>query len=360
MKRSASAAPRLLRGGPELNAWVLAGGHSSAAPVGWRLQLRWQAWWFASLSARQRQLDIPARPRQDPLFILGLWRSGTTLLHEWLAALPSHASPATWQCFSPSSFLLTGAPAGLDRGVQRPMDDGSISPGSPQEDEFAILLQGGPSLYRGFIDPRRLPALSAELATSSASAAAWVAEWLRFLAGVETQAGGARLVLKSPNHSLRVELLASSFPGANFVWIGRTAAEIWHSNLKMWQAMFSTYALWPCPPGALETFLSDCIRTYMGKLSWAMGNLPAKQVQWVDFAELYAEPEPMLGRLLRLLPAQQQAAQDPALLRAIVQSHPVRPAGTQSLTPQDPGVARLLAELDDLQAAARQCWSLRT
>src|SRR5262245_28641776 len=53
--------------------------------------------------------DRPARTplRHAPLFILGHWRTGTTLLHELLILDPRHSFPTTYQCMAPDHFLLT-------------------------------------------------------------------------------------------------------------------------------------------------------------------------------------------------------------------------------------------------------------
>ena len=78
----------------------------------------------------------------DPIFIIGHWRSGTTFLHELLAQDPQFASPNTFQAMNPQTFLLTEAIASrwLARLVprRRPMDDMWLTFQSPQEDEFAI------------------------------------------------------------------------------------------------------------------------------------------------------------------------------------------------------------------------------
>jgi hypothetical protein len=42
-----------------------------------------------------------------PLFIVGHWRSGTTLLHELLIRDERHTYATTCQCFAPEHFLLT-------------------------------------------------------------------------------------------------------------------------------------------------------------------------------------------------------------------------------------------------------------
>ena len=45
--------------------------------------------------------------REPPIFIVGHWRTGTTLLHELLILDPRHTCPNTYQCLEPNHFLLT-------------------------------------------------------------------------------------------------------------------------------------------------------------------------------------------------------------------------------------------------------------
>ena len=46
--------------------------------------------------------------QEDPIFVIGHWRSGTTLLHELLILDPRHTYPDTFACFAPSHFLVSG------------------------------------------------------------------------------------------------------------------------------------------------------------------------------------------------------------------------------------------------------------
>src|SRR5438445_8924715 len=50
---------------------------------------------------RQTAIEHP------PLFIIGHWRTGTTLLHEFLILDERHAYPTTYECLDPNHFLLT-------------------------------------------------------------------------------------------------------------------------------------------------------------------------------------------------------------------------------------------------------------
>jgi hypothetical protein len=94
-----------------------------------------------------------------PVFILGHWRTGTTLLHELLTRDPRHAFPTTYDGFAPHHFLLTRSwlPRLLGRLMpsRRPMDHMAAGWDRPQEDEFALCLLGQPSPYRRIAFPNR-------------------------------------------------------------------------------------------------------------------------------------------------------------------------------------------------------------
>ena len=99
----------------------------------------------------RRVLDgITTRP---PVFLVGYWRSGTTLLHELLALDDCFAAPSTYQCFNPHRFLLTVHRAPGENRVVRPAGDMTVSPSSPQEEEFALLCMGAISPYEAFMFP---------------------------------------------------------------------------------------------------------------------------------------------------------------------------------------------------------------
>jgi len=349
--RASPSRPRLFRGGTALSDWVLAGGRAERAPFAWRWQLRWQARWFERLKRRQDAL-LPTAPRTTPIVVLGLWRSGTTALHEWLAALPGHASPTTWQCFRPDSFSLVPSPP-KPKPMFRPMDAGVLTAASPQEDEIALLLLGVPSLYRGFIDPRRLPDVLADADRDDQS---WTADWQRFLAGVEQQHAGARLVLKSPNHSLRLTWLDGALPRSPWVWIGRPAHEIWHSNLRMWRAMNDTYALWRTPPQALDAFLEGCFERAVAQLEQLVSRAPAGRLCWIDFADLHGPQRDAMWRTVCRFVGWSGNDEEAA---AVAAARPALAPTTAPVNAVSPGVASLLKRLDELQAAARSRFGWR-
>jgi hypothetical protein len=191
------------------------------------------------------------------------------------------------------------------------MDDGLVDTFSPQEDEFAALLLGEPSLYRAFIDPRRIGELMDLMRQWRSPLATGIAplsdRWEAFLKAVFVQAPGP-LLLKSPNHTFRVQWLAKRFPDAKFIWLTRATSDVLASNRRMWTAMIERYGLWSHDPAALETFLLDAIRNHDGLLDWARAEL-TERLHVVTFDELMHDRANLTSKLLERLGSRHEASQ---------------------------------------------------
>jgi hypothetical protein len=326
-----------LLGAHALAEWIRRGGRPARAPLGYGLRLRWHARLF-ELNWRLQLERMPrGGPAADPVFILGLWRSGTTVLHELVNACGGWVTPRTWQCFHPSTCFMTGPPA---RGgtVKRPMDQGLIAAEGPQEDEFATLLLGEPSIYRGLIDPRRL---------LECGAASWsddggdLARWQQFVQGIAAS-GGGRLLLKSPGHTFRIPALRRLFPGARFIWIGRHPGEVLASNVRMWTAMMAVYALWDCGDDLLQQFLHEAVGACGRALERCVAEMTREQMLWVDFEALQTDPERVLRQILQFTghrPGHGERSLDTDIEAALA-SVPIH-RGERAPMPEDDSVRRL-------------------
>jgi omega-hydroxy-beta-dihydromenaquinone-9 sulfotransferase len=198
---------------------------------------------------------------EDPIFIVGHWRSGTTLLHELMALDERLLSPTTRQCFNPQSFLLGGTSRQRGAVVVRPSGDRAVSADSPQEEEFALLCLGCASPYEAFVFPRALNHISALCDPQELTALErtdWERRLVRFLKAVTLAGGSRRLLLKSPSNSFRIAALRRLFPNAAFIQIIREPTPVIVSTMHMWMTMWERYALGPAPEqSALQDLAID-------------------------------------------------------------------------------------------------------
>jgi len=172
-----------------------------------------------------------------PLFVLGHWRSGTTLLHELLAQDRAQFQfPNTYQVVNPYTFLTTEAVAtkALRRLLPetRPMDNMPMHFTSPQEDEFAPLLMTLASLYLGVNFPRRMAHYDRYMTfrgVDPGEVAAWQAAIVWFCKKLSLNDPRA-LLIKSPPHTARIRTILQMFPEARFVHIHRDPYRVFQSQ----------------------------------------------------------------------------------------------------------------------------------
>ncbi|HRX82880.1 MAG TPA: sulfotransferase [Pirellulaceae bacterium] len=192
---------------------------------------------------RLRRLEI----QEDPVFIIGHWRTGTTLLHELLALDSQNTCPTNYQCFVPSHFLLTESLlkpwTNFALPANRPPDQMQLAWDSPQEDEFALCNLGVPSPYATIAFPNRPPAFMEFLTLESVTSRQrehWKRSWMTFLKGLYFRKPG-RLVLKSPSHTSRLPLLLEMFPNARFINLVRHPTTVFLSTVRLWKSLFATH-----------------------------------------------------------------------------------------------------------------------
>lgn len=237
-----------------------------------------------------------------PIFIIGHWRTGTTLLHNLLSLDPRHAAPTGYECACPGHFLLTERwllPLfDLLPRFRRPMDDMEINARSPQEDEFALELLGESSPYRHFTFPNLMnsdPAGELDPVPAEASHR-WTITFLRFLQQL-TWLHRRRLVLKSPPHSFRIRLLRDLFPDARFVHIVRNPYQVVPSTLRTNRALLRLWALQETTEAHLETYVLERGVLLYERLEEGKKFVSANRFYELRYEDLIRDPAAQLRRL---------------------------------------------------------------
>ncbi|MEM6713248.1 MAG: sulfotransferase [Pseudomonadota bacterium] len=186
---------------------------------------------------------------QDPIFVIGHWRTGTTAMHELLLADPRHSSATTYQVMAPNHFWLSHkllrSPLSTLFPDTRGFDAMRFDLEAPQEDEFAINALGDGSPYAFFGFPLQAYKRDGRHVFSRAFAEGenrWVQPWLRLLMKVQADQKDGNLVLKNPTHMARIKTLVSLFPKARFVHMVRHPYEVFGSMRTMMAHMLSFQA----------------------------------------------------------------------------------------------------------------------
>jgi len=182
---------------------------------------------------------VAAAEVAPPLFILGIWRSGTTHLQNLLAVDRRFATPNWFQVCYPHTFLsseaLVAKPAGFFMPGRRLQDDVRMAFDLPSEDEFALCGMTGLSPMLSWVFPRRADHYDRFLTfqdATPAEVAAWKAALLAFARKLAWKSGKP-LVLKSPPHTARIRLLLDLFPDARFLHIRRDPYAVIRSTVRM-------------------------------------------------------------------------------------------------------------------------------
>jgi len=255
---------------------------------------------------------------RQPLFILGHWRSGTTLLHELLVLDPRHTYPTTYECFAPAHFLATQWFAvrflKFLLPSRRPMDNMPAGWLRPQEDEFALCNLGIPSPYLTIAFPNN-PPLDQEYLTleglSPQELSRWRRTFLRFLCEV-SYFKPKRIILKSPPHTCRIETLLEMFPQARFVHIVRDPFVVYPSTVHLWKKLYSQTALQAPTFAGLEERVFDTFTRMYDKFEAERHLIGPGRFCELRYEELVRDPiasmrtvydQLNLGEFERLLPA---------------------------------------------------------
>ena len=198
---------------------------------------------------RDRQLytDIARQEIREPLFIVGLPRSGTSVLHRLLGADPEHRSPLMWEVRSPSP------PNGEDekRRIQRATKNcnffnwlvptfryaHTVGPEVPQE---CVSLMTPTFLSDQFDAMYYVPSYRAWFFRQDLRPA--YEYHRRFLQHLQCRQAARRWMLKAPTHMFAMPALLSVYPDALFVQTHRTPVDAMASVSSLMTILRSAFS----------------------------------------------------------------------------------------------------------------------
>jgi omega-hydroxy-beta-dihydromenaquinone-9 sulfotransferase len=242
---------------------------------------------------------IEATPLPDePLIIIGSWRTGSTYLHQLLQNDPNRTVPDNFQVHLPDSFLFSVKyykpimKLLMGKNARRPFDNVSVCADEPQEDEFAILKMCGQSPLIKLIYPDSdhfflLKYDNYEL--SGKDYEEWEKSMIELCKKINI-ATSKQIILKNPFHSLRIQTLRKLFPKAKFIHIYRHPCDVVPSSVNMWNIVGQQNAM---KPGFIPATVENTVEVLDRVLNYIhlhTKDLPEQSFYEIKYEDLEKNP----------------------------------------------------------------------
>jgi hypothetical protein len=239
----------------------------------------------------------------NPIFIIGHWRTGSTLLHQLMSLDPQLSAPTLFQVAVPDSFLVS---ATYYRPIfkrliseHRPMDQVKIGMDEPQEDEYAIYRITNCSPLEDLIFGKSGPYFlnhETQFFPSGSSLDAWKKNLIAFYTKLYYHSK-KRIVSKNPFNSYRIKILCELFPKAKFINIVRHPDDVVPSTIHMWDIVQRQNRLnKPVErPGFIEVV--EVLKNMMASIEADCEKLPAGHYAEIRFEDLESQPVAALKKI---------------------------------------------------------------
>ena len=194
---------------------------------------------MASFQERKYKKLLADKPLEnDPVFILGHWRSGTTFVHNIFAQDKHFGYTTTYQTVNPH-MMMFGQPMfkktmGWLMPDKRPTDNMELAPDLPQEEEFALSNMMPYTYYDFWFFPERMLEYCDRYLTFEKI----TPEELKIFNDTFEKlvkislwnTGGTQYLSKNPPHTGRVKALVELFPNAKFIYLMRNPYTVFEST----------------------------------------------------------------------------------------------------------------------------------
>jgi hypothetical protein len=234
-------------------------------------------------------------PPAPPTFIVGHPRSGTTHLHNLLAATQA------WATVSPVEAALplerrTLVPL-LKRFIDpylpatRLIDGVALGPDAPTEDEVGLANLAPQSYFHAIYFPRRFGEdyAAALLGQGPPHLAAARERGLQRYVRAMAHGDPRPLLLKNPAYTAQVDMLFRLFPDARVIHIHRHPHAVFDSTRRMLKRVLDELGL-QRPPADLDAVVLDTYPRIMGSLRAAVPRLPVGRFAEVALEDVVADP----------------------------------------------------------------------
>lgn len=233
----------------------------------------------------------------DPVFIIGHWRSGTTLLHNLLSQDPRFGYCSTYQSLLPgltliNQFWLSPIIKKL-MPTHRPADHVALNLAFPQEEEFALGNLVPWCFYYAWYFPQDFSLIlenHIKQSITNKRISLWMKEYRRFIQQALINTKGRIYLSKNPPNTLRIPLLLEMFPTARFIFIIRNPYEVYESSLRFAKGVLPTTQLQHTTEDCLHNSVLLLTKKFFERYEATRQQIPSGNLCELTYESLITDP----------------------------------------------------------------------
>lgn len=254
---------------------------------------------FAPIQERRYAKRLANQPLEnDPVFILGHWRSGTTFMHNVFSCDKHFGYNTTYQTVFPH-LMMWGQPF-FKKNMSwlmpdhRPTDNMELAVDLPQEEEFALANMMPYTYYNFWFFPKHQLEYAEKYLLfndiSKEELETFREVFTRLIKISLWNTGGTQFLSKNPPHTGRVKELLQMFPNARFIYLMRNPYTVFESTRSFFSNTIRPLCLQSISPEKLEQNILSVYTSLYRKYEAEKALIPEGHLVEIRFEDYEADP----------------------------------------------------------------------
>ncbi len=237
---------------------------------------------------------------EDPIFILGHWRSGTTYLHNILCQDQNMGYVTTYQSVFPKILMIKAGRAVFRTFMKiiipknRKGDRVKLNADFPQEEEFIFGSKYLLCFYYFWFFPEKIIEFYKNNIlfrnVDTKKIITWEQEYKRIIKKALINTSGTRFISKNPPNTARVKQLLKLFPNAKFIHIHRNPVTVILSTRNFFKKMMPYLQLQRISEEKIEEHIFEIYQKMMLQFFNDQSIIPQANLLEIKFEDLEKSP----------------------------------------------------------------------